>query len=537
MDSAFPSKPPSPALRSSWARSRAHGLSPDQPLPDVPVAHAELADRLEANARLLTFSRPAIENLYQQIGNPSSTVLLADRDGLILSAVGCPDFLDRAGQVALSPGARWREADVGTNAIGTALHTGGFTAVRGAEHYLDRNRFLTCVATPILAPSGGILGILDVSTDARADLSHANALLHTTAELIEHRLIETMNGGFLSVHFHNRPDLIGSPLEALAVFDEDGRLIASNRAARRLLALDPRHPAARCDECFATPWGGLVGWAALRQNRPFPVRTLRGLTCCALARLRIDRRKPHPDPRPGDSPNGSRVQEMALGDARIAAIIASLKDFGPASGPLLIEGETGSGKTHLTQALHEDRRTDPAGCLVTLDCATLTPDAHGLAEALAALRQASGGTLVLRQVGHLRAEHQMRLYAAGVAAPATQLIATTTTPVAALTASGRFARDAFDAHGGQTVQLPPLRERNDFDALTRRFVRELCADRHVYVCPDAVTRLRRHNWPGNLTELRSRLRLILALIGDDAGQLCPEDIPDELFDDDSAAGP
>lgn len=531
MDSALPSKSPSPVLRSSWERSRAHGLSPDQPLPDVPLVHAELADRLEANARLLTFSRPAIENLYQQIGNPSSTVLLADRDGLILSAVGCPDFLDRAGKVALSPGARWREADVGTNAIGTALHTGGFTVVRGTEHYLDRNRFLTCVATPILAPSGGILGILDVSTDARADLSHANALLHTTAELIEHRLIETMDDGFLSVHFHNRPDLIGSPLEALAVFDEDGRLVASNRAARRLLALDPRHPAARCDECFATPWSGLIGWAALRQNRPFPVRTLRGLTCCAHARLRSQRRAPRPGRHPDDTPHGSRVRQMVLGDARIAAIAARLEDFGGASGPLLIEGETGSGKTHLTQALHEDCRADPAGQLVTLDCATLASDARGLAEALAALRQADGGTLVLRQVGHLRPEHQMRLYAAGVAAPATLLIATTTTPVAVLTAAGRFARDAFDGHAGRTVQLPPLRERSDFDALTRRFVRELCTDRQVYVCPDAVALLRRHDWPGNLTELRSRLKLILALMGDDAEQLCPEDIPDELFDD------
>lgn len=531
MSSARLSKPPSSELRSSWERSRSHGLTPGQPLPDAPALRADLSDRLEANARLLTFSRPAIENLYQQIGSPSSTVLLADRDGLILSTVGCRDFLDRAARVALSPGARWREADMGTNAIGTALHTGSIVAVRGEEHFLDRNRFLTCVATPILAPSGGILGILDISTDARADLSHANALLNTTAELIEHRLIETLDEGFVSLHFHTRPDLIGSPLEALAVFDEDGRLIASNRCARRLLALDPHHPVARCDECFATPWNGLVGWAALRQKRPFPLRSLGGQTFCASARLRPQRTVRFAASSPSGTPPRSRVREMAFGDARIAELVASLERFGDAPGPLLIEGETGTGKTHLTQALHEDHRADPAASLITLDCTTVTPDVGGLDEALRALRQATGGTLVLRQVGHLALAHQAQLFAEGVVAPVTRLIATTTRPLTTLVAAGQFALEAFQAHGGRAVQLPPLRERSDFERLMRRFIRELSGGRDIYVCPETVALLRRHHWPGNLTELRNRLKLILALMGDEAHQLCPEDVPDELFDD------
>lgn len=534
MSSARLSKPPSSELRSSWERSRSHGLTPGQPLPDSPALRADLSDRLEANARLLTFSRPAIENLYQQIGSPSSTVLLADRDGLILSTVGCPDFLDRAARVALSRGARWREADMGTNAIGTALHTGSIVAVRGEEHFLDRNRFLTCLATPILAPSGGILGILDISTDARADLSHANALLNTTVELIEHRLIDTLDEGFISLHFHTRPDLIGGPLEALAVFDEDGRLIASNRCARRLLALDPHHPVARCDECFATPWGGLVGWAALRQKRPFPLRSLRGQTFCASARLRAQHGIRHGRASPRETPVRSRVAAMALGDARIAELVASLERFGDGARPLLIEGETGTGKTHLTEALHEDHRAVATASLITLDCATVAPDAGGLDEARDALRRAAGGTLVLRQVGHLALAHQARLFAEGVTAPLTRLIATTTRPLPTLIATGQFALAAFQAHGGRTVQLPPLRERSDFDRLMRQFVRELGAGRDIHVCPEVVALLRRHRWPGNLTELRNRLKLILALIGDEADRLCPEDLPEGLLDDNPA---
>ena len=110
---------------------------------------------------------------------------------LILSALGGDaEFLDRASTIALRPGVDWTEARMGTNAIGTALQTGAVTMVQGGQHYLERNRILTCVATPILAPAGGILGILDVSSDARENLAHARALLCTTAELIEYRLLE-----------------------------------------------------------------------------------------------------------------------------------------------------------------------------------------------------------------------------------------------------------------------------------------------------------------------------------------------------------
>lgn len=528
MHSDQPTILPSLEVRDSWARSRAHGLKPDHSVPLVPVVRADLDERLEANARLLTFSRPVIENLYQQIGSPSSTVLLTDRDGLILSTVGCPDFLDRAAKLALSPGVRWREADVGTNAIGTALHTGALATVRGNEHFLDRNQMLTCVAIPILAPRGGILGILDFSTDTRGDLSHANALLHTTAELIEHRLVESLDDGFLSVHFHNRPDLLDSPLEALAVFDEERRLIASNRLARTLLSLDTHHPVASCSDCFVTHWAGLIGWAALRQSRPFPVRTVGGCTFFARVTLNTHRRC---SATPA-SQRRSQVEEMAHGDTRIAEIVAALRPLRHTKGLFLVEGETGTGKTHLTRALHEDDCTAKTAALITLDCAMVTPGPQALSEVFAAFGAARGGTLVLSQIGGLAATHQASLFAAHASTSNTRIIATTSCPVSALRATGSLAYDAFEANGGHTVSLPALRERSDFGALVRHFVRELCPDRNIYVGPDAMALLRRHAWAGNLGELRTCLKLILALMGDGEHQVCPEDIPEELFDAD-----
>jgi len=103
-------------------------------------------------------------------------------------------------------------------------------------------------------------------------------------------------------------------------------------------------------------------------------------------------------------------------------------------------------------------------------------------------------------------------------------------PLAELRREERLDLRNFEAAGGRIISLPPLRERDDFDELVHHVVREVAGGRPVYVCPEALALLHRHRWPGNLRELRNQLRLMLALMGDEASQLCPEDIPPELFE-------
>ncbi|NMG73541.1 sigma-54-dependent Fis family transcriptional regulator [Aromatoleum diolicum] len=527
-------QPPSlpDTLAASWERSHRHGLRPDERLNDTALARTDLTERLEANNRLLAFSRPMIEGLYRQIGSPSSTVLLADRQGMILSALGHTDFLDRASAVALRPGVDWTEASMGTNAIGTALQTGTVVAVQGDQHYLERNRILACVATPILAPTGGMLGILDVSSDARENLAHAGALLRTTAELIEHRLLETLDEGFVRLHFHTRHDALADPLHALAVFDEGGRLVASNRQARALLKLPGSYPATTYEACFGTPWAAVVNWAAQDHNTPFPLHGIGGQSFIARASLRTRRRR-DPGVRTASGSTrreDSRLAAMVLGDPHIARIIDTLHDCATSNTPLLFEGEMGTGKAYLMRAFHADHRASADAPLIGLDCSTLAAGAAGEEELDNAWLQAANGTLFLVEIDALPTALQARLFDANDGTRA-RVVGTARQPLVELRREGRLDLRNFDASGGHVLSLPPLRERTDFDALVRQFVREASPDRPIYVCPDALALLRRHRWPGNLRELRNQLRLILALIGDEAGQLCPEDIPVELFDD------
>lgn len=277
MSANKPTLPGDPLIASSWARSGSYGLAPEHPPRREPAPAEDLNASLEANVRLAEMCQPLIEHLFTLLDSTASMVLLADTEGLILRSVGDVDFVERAARVMLHLGARWDESVMGTNAIGTALHEERMVAVCRDEHFLERNRFLTCIATPIVAPGGGLLGVIDISCDARVNLPHAEALLATTAELIEHRLLTALAPGRVLLRFSDFVDLLDSPMEGVALIDEDGSLVASNRRARALLKLPPSQPLPCFDKAFEEDWQRLghfltasqgQGMLWLRQRHP-----------------------------------------------------------------------------------------------------------------------------------------------------------------------------------------------------------------------------------------------------------------------------
>ncbi len=234
-------------------------------------------------ARLIAFSIPAMESLHQQLGSATMTILLADRKGLILSLVGSDAALlgPVSGSVAPPPILRALRGAAAANGEQADAAEGHFeTDLRPAD-----SQVVMGVTTPILEPDGGMLCILDFRASPRDNLSHASALLRTTASIIEHRLIENDSRGFLLLRFHTRPGVLGSPLEALAVFDRNSRLLAANRVANSLLSIGDRRQALRCPDCFDTPWTGLVDHAALRITEPFTLRACHGKEFFACASL------------------------------------------------------------------------------------------------------------------------------------------------------------------------------------------------------------------------------------------------------------
>jgi transcriptional regulator of acetoin/glycerol metabolism len=225
------------AIEESHARCRALGLS-ESAAPELnPASARSLKESRERHRRLHEQAAPVMEMLFEQIVYTRSIVVLTDHHGTILHALGDDGFLERAQQVALAPGVNWSEATKGTNAIGTALFDATPTLVHGREHFVRANHFLTCSASPIFDHAGGLLGVLDVTGDQRSYHPHTLAMVRMSARMIENQWFADRFRHGLRLHFHSRPELLGTMREAMVALSPEGRILGANRSALEQLAL------------------------------------------------------------------------------------------------------------------------------------------------------------------------------------------------------------------------------------------------------------------------------------------------------------
>ena len=213
--------------------------------------------------------------------------------------------------------------------------------------------------------------------------------------------------------------------------------------------------------------------------------------------------------------------------------------------PVVIEGETGTGKEGLAEALHEasPRAKQP---FVVFDCTAVPPNlvesalfGHergsftGATEARKGVfEEADGGTLLLDEIGDLDLDLQAKLLRALERSEVrrigsnkwirvdVRILAAKRRNLDDEVQQGRFRDDLFYRLAVTRIELPPLRKRHgDISVLARHFWRRL-ADAGSVV-PDAfVARLASYNWPGNVRELQNAVARHVAL-----GDLAQDDVP------------
>src|SRR6185369_4741320 len=336
----------------SWQRSAERGIGIERGETRCTPRY-DLLRRRENNQTLLTRSQPVMESLYHEISGSSSMVLLADSDGVVLHSIGDPDFVDQAQKVYLKPGGIWSEGVNGTNAIGTALEEQMTVQVHSSEHFIDKNRFLSCCATPIFNPKGGILGALDVSGDYRVHQQHTTALVRLSAQLIENQMFAPEFPEDIIISFHVRPEFIGSLYEGIAVFSPDGHLVAANRSALLQLGLDRFRMA---EQTFSSLFR-LSFAKLLEQSRfvPQPVlkfpllsgaevygRVWPSAPISPITFLPISSQASTDVKSAGakTKPEGVPLEELELGDQKMKAVITKALRVVGHDIPIMIEGES-----------------------------------------------------------------------------------------------------------------------------------------------------------------------------------------------------
>lgn len=556
----------------SWERSMNAGLTPTQLPSDCGFESSlVLNEARDRNGYFLAQSRGILSHLYEQIRSSGSVVILTESTGMILESLGDPDFVERAAQVSLRPGATWEERQRGTNAIGTALMEGGAVEILGSEHYFDCNSFLTCSAAPVRDAAGRIIGVLDISGDFRAYQRHTLGLVRMTAQMLERRLFEAEFGREVLVAFHPLMEHVGTLQEGILAFSPDGALIGANPNALQLLG----HQRARLkqldfDLLFDMPFGQFMDRAS---RDPYALTALplkaggrfygqlRGAGNFARPAQMRQEAAPVAIPRKVERVERAPAEERAsldvldLGDPRLSLAISRAKRIVGKEIPLLILGESGVGKEMFAKAFHAagPRR---AGAFVALNCAAIP---ENLIESelfgyvggaftgarregyVGKIQQASGGTLFLDEIGDMPLNLQARLLRVLQERMVTplggmksipvdiSLVCATHRQLPTAVKEGRFRQDLYYRVNGLSVTLPPLREREDIRHIVASIIRQEAQDgRRISVSDDAFELFERYPWPGNIRQLQNVLRVALALLDDGETCIGLEHLPEEL---------
>jgi sigma-54 dependent transcriptional regulator, acetoin dehydrogenase operon transcriptional activator AcoR len=521
-----------PLLR-SWQRCRGQGRGAAEQVEFDPVERGALTRLLDSHRALLEAAQPELETLASAVSDAGYAVLLTDAHGRALAVNGRIEGRSEALRRAFRPGVDLSESVIGTNAMSSAIAEQRAVRVLGPEHFFADNQIFHCCAAPVFDPQNRVVGAVDVSRDMPGLAAGALALTQRCAQRIERKLFDALPAFMrLSLEAQDTSD------DAWLAFDDDGRLLAANRAARRLVGLDVVSPElgfvdlfdGRFDAFAASKHQG-AGELTLRLHGGVQLRAKVSVARTAgRAAFTI-----HSTPSPAPATSGP-APTTASGDPVYAADFdRALRAFN-AGLPVLVTGETGVGKEVAARALHEagDRREGP---LVALNCGAIAPqlmaaELFGHVDgaftgarrggSMGKVEAAHGGTLLLDEIGDMPLDLQvglLRVLDSGEvvrvgAVRANQVdirfICATHRDLHAMVAEGRFREDLYYRLSGFLLKVPPLRARSDFDAVLDALLAQAhCKPQRL----DAQLRcaLKAQPWPGNVRQLRHVLRLALAL--------------------------
>ena len=506
----------SPLVR-SWERCKRAGLDLSDRISFELVSRSLLAEIDDRHGEFIRAARPETQRLGDILAGTGCVVLLTNHRGVIVDRQGDSEGGERELRSISRVGVNLDERCVGTTAPSVVLDIWQPYLVGRDAHFCDNVRKFFCVAAPIESPTGTHLGVLDLTAYDRTPRFNALAMVADAALAIENSMFAPSHDVVL-VRFHPRRELLGTAYECIVGIDSSGAVVAANRAALHQLGIARSElPLRRFGGLFDRDPARIVS-RGVNVPAEIELRTGEGLLVHArvqgvprsplIAAAATPAAPPREERRPDTS--SPTLQSISVGAPALAERLRQAQRAFACASPVLLTGETGSGKEWAARMLHA---TGPgaAGAFVALSCATMSE---------AAIEPARGGTLFLDEIADLPAELQPRLLRllqqseTVASAQRFRLICATSQEPAALLASGRLREDLYYRVNGTHVALTPLRDRADLASIVADVFRQEYRRMHEREAPvgdgavpallarETWEALLAWRWPGNFRELR-----------------------------------
>jgi transcriptional regulator of acetoin/glycerol metabolism len=525
----------------SWLRClNDYRLNPAQTQEAYIVPDTLLREHREQSEELIRIGRTGLEALFRQVADQSYVLLLSDARGVTVEFMGDPTFDNQLRKAGLYLGSEWSEDRAGTCAVGACMVSGKPVIIG-----------LTCTAAPIFDTFGDLSAVLDISQlrspTAKASQQLALHLVASTARRIELANLMTRAREDWVLRLARLPDFLDVDPDAAITIDGSGTITGMTHGGFGAVARGMNLSTISTKDFIGKPISSVFDididqLPALMRGRPNGERLLRARNGLALFASAIAPVSSFRAPATSISVRlPAALRQLSFGDPAMEALQARAAKLADRHIPILIKGETGSGKEYLARAIH-DSNAKP-GPFIAVNCAAIpeqlieselfgyVPGAFtgamqkgktGLIEA------ANGGTLFLDEIGDMPLALQSRLLRVlseseiqpvGALKPKPvkfRLLSASHRDLAALAAEGRFREDLLYRLNAATLTLPSLRQRQDFDNLVDHLLRRIGEEEGETITLDRAARkvLAGYGWPGNLRELDNTLRVAAAIATD-----------------------
>ncbi|WP_085712415.1 MULTISPECIES: sigma-54-dependent Fis family transcriptional regulator [unclassified Pseudomonas] len=543
-------------VQDSWSRCRAFGLKHQNAPAFDQLPASGIAQLLDSHHSLVQTTHQEVLPYYENIlSNSNCLIMLADNQGQVLTSWGTQRFIEPNLARGFQAGASWMEHASGTNAIGTALACEQAVHIEHDEHFLKANRFMTGSAAPIFNAERKVIAVLDVSSDSYLPPSHTLGMVKMMSQTVENRLILNLfHGQHFQLTFNTGLNNLDSQWAGLLIFDESGQVLSANRRADNLLGV--RLSRVSVESLFKV---SLLELLNQPDGLPFSLQTSgRNRFQCLLkrpkqapvqARVFTEESKPVP-------PAVISLNTLHFGDSRVEKAVRQAERLLEKDIPLLIHGETGVGKEVFVKALHQaSSRSKQA--FIAVNCAAIPAElveselfgyekgaftGANQKGSIGLIRKADKGTLFLDEIGDMPLPTQARLLrvlqercvqpvgSSELFPVDLRIISATNRSLREQVQLGRFREDLYYRIGGLTLELPPLRERSDKQALFKRlWEQHREPTQWAGLSREVLELFDRHPWPGNLRQVSSVMQVALAMAEEQPVR--PEHLPDDFFVD------